>query len=235
MPPEESYLVIGQDRVGAVVVAAGQSRRFGRDKLFEPLQGRPVLAWSLTALNFVPVVDEIVLVTSRGSLAQYEAFTRELQLGKLTRIVPGGARRQDSVRCGLHALGKCDWALIHDGARPLVTEKLICDGLEAVRATGAAVPGVPLKDTVKQVDARGLVTATPDRSCLRAIQTPQVFAYDLLVRAHASVSADVTDDAAMIEAIGGRVVVFEGDPANIKITTEDDLATCAVFLSVRRG
>ncbi len=220
----------GQDRVGAIVVAAGQSTRFGRDKLFEQLLDRPVLWWSLDAMNRSPEVDEIVLVTSKLAVSRCEALCAELSALKPLRVVVGGVRRQDSVRCGLDALGPCQWVLVHDGARPLVAGAMISAGLEAVRRTGAAVPGVRLADTVKQVTPDGLVAATPDRSLLRAIQTPQVFAFDVLACAHREVADDVTDDAAMVEAIGGHVVVFPGDAANVKVTNAHDLCLCEALL-----
>ena len=122
----------------------------------------------------------------------------------------GGERRQDSVRAGLEALGACDYVAVHDGARPLVTPELIERGLEAARETGAAAPAVPLADTVKEAGADGIVVRTLDRSRLWAVQTPQVFRYELLMRAHREVTADVTDDAAMVEALGEPVRLFEG-------------------------
>jgi 2-C-methyl-D-erythritol 4-phosphate cytidylyltransferase len=126
----------------------------------------------------------------------------------------------------------CDFVFVHDGARPLVTPELIARGLEAARETGAAVPGVRIADTVKEAGDDGLVVQTVDRSRLWAIQTPQVFRYELLVRAHREVTADVTDDAAMVEALGVPVRVFEGDRRNLKVTVAEDLE---VVRGVLRG
>ena len=221
------------ERVGAIIVAAGTSTRFGRDKLSEPLLGKPVLFWTLEAFATSPLIDEVVLVTSRGGLAVCEDIVDTLAPKKPVRVVFGGARRQDSVCRGLDALSECRWVLVHDGARPLVSAALIEAGLAAVRRTGAAVPGVPLADTVKQVAPDDAVVATLERAALRAIQTPQVFAFELLRRAHREVGVDVTDDAAMVEAVGGHVVIFPGDPANVKITSAHDLYVCEALLRAR--
>jgi 2-C-methyl-D-erythritol 4-phosphate cytidylyltransferase len=152
--------------------------------------------------------------------------------------VPGGKRRQDSVRLGLEALrpgsgqalGECEYVAVHDGGRPLVSSALIGRGLEAARETGAAVPAVPLADTVKEASADGLVVRTLDRRRLWAAQTPQVFRYDLLMRAHREVMADVTDDAGMLEALGLPVRIFPGDRRNIKVTTAEDLELVRAYL-----
>ena len=207
---------------GVVVVAAGRSSRFGRDKLFLEVEGRPVLAWTLLAFEACPSVDEVALVMSPENAEAGRALLVRERLTKVRHFRLGGARRQDSVLAGLRALD-CEWVGVHDGARPLVTRELIERGLAAARETGAAVPGVPLKDTVKLVDESGTIVATPDRALLRAIQTPQVFRRDLLLDAHARTPGDVTDDAALLEALGHPVKVFAGDYANVKITTAEDV------------
>ena len=150
------------------------------------------------------------------------------------RCVAGGDRRQDSVAAGIAAAPRADWYLIHDGARPLLTSKLAARTLDAARAHGAAVPGVPVADTLKQIDEAGRVVQTVDRATVRAIQTPQAFAGDLLRRAHATVTNDVTDDAAMIEAVGEPVFVVEGDPANLKVTRPIDLELARSLLATRQ-
>ena len=231
--------------MGAIVVAAGRSTRMGgADKLFAPLGGVPLLARALRAFQDSPLVDRIVLVLSAANLERGRELAAEYGIGKLAAACEGGPRRQDSVRLGLDALGTCDWVLVHDGARPLLSAELIERGLAAARETGAAVPAVPLADTVKEAAADGMVERTLDRSRLWAAQTPQVFRYDLLLRAHrevtAEVTADVTDDAAMLEALGLPVKLFEGSPANIKVTTPEDLRLAEALLeagtaSVKRG
>lgn len=220
--------------VGAVIVAAGESRRMGGiDKVFVPLRGRPLVAHSLRAFNESPLVDRIVLVVGA---ARVEEARRLVQSGNFRKagVCAGGARRQDSVRNGLEALAACDYVLIHDGARPCVTPSLIKDGLEAARETGAAIAAVPVKDTVKVV-SDGVVQSTLDRSALWAIQTPQVFSYELALRAHRLCKEDVTDDAAMVERLGVPVRVYIGSYENLKVTTPDDLLLAEAVLAGREG
>lgn len=212
------------DSVGAVIVAAGSGTRMaGTDKLFTDVSGRSLLAHAIAPFQECTAIDRIVLALAPLNLERGREMVEQHGFTKVTALTKGGERRQDSVRLGVEALGECDYVVVHDGARPLVTPELIERGLEAARATGAAVPAVPLADTVKEVDTDGIVLRTLERSRLWAVQTPQVFAYDLLVRAHSKVRADVTDDAAMVEALGERVRLFEGDRRNLKVTTAEDL------------
>lgn len=219
--------------VGAVVVAAGRSTRLGHDKLFVGVAGAEVLAWALRAFEESSEVGEIALVLNASNADRGRALVAAAGFSKVRHFCIGGARRQDSVRAGLAALAGCEWVAIHDGARPLVTPDLIARGLAAARATGAAIPGVPLKDTVKVVRPDGtaeLVAATPDRSALRAIQTPQVFRYELIVDAYRRAPGEVTDDAALLEVLGHPVVVYPGAYDNLKITTADDLVVAEALL-----
>jgi 2-C-methyl-D-erythritol 4-phosphate cytidylyltransferase len=222
-------------RVGAVVVAAGSSRRMGGvDKVFAPLLGRPLVAYSLDALEACSMVDEVVLVLGAGSLEQGRGLVRDCGWRKVRHVCQGGARRQDSVRCGLAALSPdVRWVLIHDGARPCVTADIVERGLEAALETGAAVAAVPVADTIKVVGPDGNVRQTPPRSELYAAQTPQVFRLDLLLRAYQASDADATDDAAVVERFGHRVRVFQGSPANLKVTTPDDLTLAEALLRAR--
>jgi len=209
--------------LGAIIVAAGSGSRMGGiDKLFTPVAGRPLLAHSVAAFQGSPVVKRIVLVLAPDNLENGRRLVSEHGFDKAI-VCAGGPRRQDSVRLGLEALGGCDYVAVHDGGRPLVSGDLIVRGLKAARQTGAAVPAVPLVDTVKEADPDRIVTRTVDRSRLWAVQTPQVFRYDILWRAHQEVTADVTDDAAMLEALGIPVKLFEGSRRNIKVTTPEDL------------
>ena len=221
----------GGGAVGAIVVAAGASTRMGpADKLFADLGGMPLLARTLRPFQDSPLVDRIVLVLSVANLERGRELAAEHGIAKLAAACAGGPRRQDSVRLGLEALGACDWVLVHDGARPLVAAELIERGLAAAQETGAAVPAVPLADTVKEVATDGTVERTLDRDRLFAAQTPQVFRYDLLLRAHREVTAEVTDDAAMLEALGLPVKLFEGSRTNIKVTTPEDLRLAEALL-----
>ena len=216
--------------IGTIVVAAGGSARMrGADKLFAPLAGRPLLAHVLSRFQESPTVDRIALVLSSENLERGRDLATEYGMTKISPICLGGPRRQDSVRLGLEALGECDWVFVHDGARLLVNP-LISEGLEAAQETGAAVPAVPITDTVKSAGPDGAVERTLDRSRLWAAQTPQVFRYDLLLRAHREVSADVTDDAAMLEALGLPVKLYLGSPLNIKVTNLEDLRTAEALL-----
>lgn len=217
--------------LGVIVVAAGSGTRMGGlDKLFTEVAGRPLLAHAIAPFQECPAVDRIVLVVSAENVTRGRAVAGEWGLSKVRDVEPGGERRQDSVRLGLDALGPCEYVAVHDGGRPLVTAALIERGLEAARETGAAVPGLPVVDTVKEVGPDGLIVRTVDRTRLSAVQTPQFFRYDLLMRAHREITADVTDDAAMLEALGLPVHLFPGDKRNIKVTTPGDLElACGAF------
>ena len=222
-------------RVGLIVVAAGQSRRMeGIDKLFALLRGRPLLSHLLDGLCASPLVDEVVLVLSQDTLDAGKALAEESPRRDAIRFCVGGERRQDSVSRGLDALSPCDWVAVHDGARPLAGPELLAKGLEAAQATGAAVPVIPLADTVKMVDSDGLVVRTLSRDELWAVQTPQVFRRDLLAEAHRTVDDMVTDDAAMVERMGGQVRVFPGSPANLKVTRPEDLLVAEALLDSAR-
>jgi 2-C-methyl-D-erythritol 4-phosphate cytidylyltransferase len=216
---------------GGVIVAAGAGMRMrGADKLFSVVAGRPLLAHTVAAFESCEPIDRIVLVVSEANLKRGRALVAEAGFSKVVTVCTGGRRRQDSVKCGLTALGPCDWISVHDGGRPLVRPGMISRGLEAARETGAAVPVLPLADTIKEIDDKGAITRTLDRSRLVAVQTPQVFRYDLLVRAHDEATDDVTDDAAMVESLGHSVATFEGSSRNVKITTAEDLMLAEAYL-----
>ena len=218
-------------RVGAVVVAAGKSTRMnGVDKVFTPILGVPLVAYSLDQLESFPGVAEIVLVLSPDSLDQGQELLRRRCYRKVTQVCAGGERRQDSVRCGLEQLADCRWVIIHDGARPCLDQGMLQRGLTAVEECGAAVAGVPVKDTIKQVSPQGDITGTPDRDRLWAAQTPQIFEYALLWDAHQRCTQPVTDDAAMLESLGHPVKMFLGSYENLKVTTPEDLAVAETYL-----
>jgi len=225
------------ERVCALIVAAGRSLRLGRDKLFVSLGGRPLLAHSVETFLSVAVVDEIVAVVRSERMARWMALARRYGWPARVRFCAGGERRQDSVRLGLELVPGEGWVLVHDGARPLVSPELIVRGLEAAAACGAAVPVLPVVETVKRVTAEGLVEETLPRERLVTVQTPQVFRVELLRAAHERLGRghDVfTDDAAMLEALGLPVAVFPGDPWNRKVTTGEDLAQIRWWWRARR-
>ena len=220
------------ERVAVIVVAAGQSQRMGGlDKIFSPVAGRPILAWTLQTFEHSPLVDDIVVAVERHHIMDGRALKSAEGWRKVSQVCRGGARRQDSVREALWRLGKSDWVVVHDGARPCIDDTLLLQALEAAQETGAAAPGLPITDTLKRTDEHGIVTETLDRAGLWAIQTPQVFRRQLLWDAHQQVTQDMTDDCAMVEALGHRVRVFPGSAHNIKLTVPQDLDAVASYLS----
>ena len=234
MPPDDDLIAGSQGIVGVIVVAAGASRRMGdTDKIFAPLAGLPLIAHPLHVLNSLDCVKQIVLVLSGGNLDKGEELIASESLTKVTTVCEGGPRRQDSVLIGLNGLDRCDWVAVHDGARPLLTDAIVLRGLKSVGETGATTAAVRVKDTIKIVAEDGTVTSTPSRDRLWAVQTPQIFAHDLLLNAHDGVQTDVTDDASMVEMIGGKVKVFEGSYENIKVTTPEDLLLAESLLRQR--
>ena len=206
----------------------------GVDKIMAPLCGRPLVTHSLDVLESSPLVSRVVLVGPMEGVDAHRGVVSERGYRKV-EVVPGGERRQDSVRRGLNAIGDAEWAIVHDGARPCIDAEMIEEGLLAARETGAAAPATPLSDTVKEVDDSGMVVRTLERGRLRAAQTPQVFSTALLRQAHEQVREDVTDDAAMIEMTGGAVRLFPGSAENLKVTTPLDLEIAEAILRRRAG
>ena len=217
---------------GVVIVAAGASTRMdGVDKTLAPLGGVPLIARTVAVFETSPQIGAIVVVVAEHNLDAVRELAGAKSWRKVASVCAGGTRRQDSVANGLRELPPCDWVLVHDGARPFVDEGMIARGLEAAKPTGAAIPGVPFKDTVKVVDANDAVQSTPDRDSLRMVQTPQAFRRDVLEQAHREITADVTDDAAMVEGLGVSVRVFPGSYRNIKVTTLEDMAVAEALLA----
>jgi 2-C-methyl-D-erythritol 4-phosphate cytidylyltransferase len=209
--------------VVAVVPAAGSGERLaaGVPKAFYQLEGQTLVERAVDGLLSSGVVNTVVVAVPPGLTDE-----AKLILGDKATVVAGGANRAESVRLALVALsGNPDFVLVHDAARALTSPALIVRVVDALRAgDGAVVPGLPLSDTIKAVDANGVVLGTPERAGLRAVQTPQGFATDLLLRAYRDAgAADFTDDASLVERLGGQVQVVEGDPLAFKITTQLDL------------
>jgi 2-C-methyl-D-erythritol 4-phosphate cytidylyltransferase len=226
-------------QAAVVIVAAGSSRRMGgRDKLWTALADRLILARTIDIFAASPLVSQIVLVLQADRLQDARMLCTHERWEKIAGMVPGGTRRQDSVRAGLDALAniapETRWVMIHDGARPLVPPDMLAVGLQAAQTYQAAVAAVPVKDTIKLVQD-GLIHATPPRSQLWAVQTPQIFAFPLIRQAHHShqqtdADLEVTDDAALLERQGHPVAIFPGSYINVKITTEEDLLFAEAFL-----
>lgn len=214
-------------KAGAVIVAAGRGTRMGtvESKQYLMLQDKPIILHTLEVFDQHPLVAEIVLVTGEQDVKRCQAWVKDYGINTPVQVIAGGAERQYSVYQGLLHL-KTPWVLVHDGVRPFVTSDQITSCYEAAVEHGAAVLAVPVKDTIKLVSEEGIVSGTPDRSRLWAIQTPQAFAVNDLLRAHEQADAEGfvgTDDSMLIERIGVPVKVVEGDYRNIKITTPDDL------------
>jgi len=215
--------------LGVVIVAAGTSQRMaGINKLFAPLSGKPLLAWSVDTYQRHNLIQKIVLVLNNKDLARGQKLKAERGWSKVI-LCPGGARRQDSVKKGLELVRNCDWVMIHDGARPFVTLHLIEHGLKVVENTGAAVAAVPVKDTIKLVANGRLIGETLQRERLWAAQTPQIFSFDVINKAYQNLYIEVTDDAAAVERLGYKVKLYMGDYKNIKVTTAEDLALARII------
>jgi 2-C-methyl-D-erythritol 4-phosphate cytidylyltransferase len=207
---------------GIVLVAAGTSSRMGFPKLWADVCGQPLLGHALACARAAGP-SEVIVVAAADRVAEAAA------LAPFAHVVHGGARRRDSVAAGL-AASTASWLAIHDAARALAPPELFTRGLEAAQATGAAIPAVPLKDTIKRV-AHSRVVHTPSRADHVAVQTPQIFRRDLLVRAMALTDDDVTDEAALVEQLGIHVAVFEGHERAFKVTTPLDLALARTLLA----
>jgi 2-C-methyl-D-erythritol 4-phosphate cytidylyltransferase len=231
-----SATVSGGDRAAAsgttaaIVLAGGQSTRMGFDKMFADLDGEPVLARSVAAFESCSDVAIIVLVAAASSMDRVRLLVEQKGWAKVRAVVTGGTRRQDSVANGLGSIADSAVVAIHDGARPLVTTDTISTGIHLAREAGAAVPVVPIADTVKVVDSDGIVIRTLDRATLRAAQTPQVFQIHIIQAAHRTIRDEVTDDAAMAELCGATIISYPGDRRNLKITTPEDLEIARVLL-----
>lgn len=206
----------------------------GDDKLWTELKGadgrmRPLLAYSIAAIQECESISQTVVVVAGARVDEAKALVEREAFTHVSAVVAGGERRRDSVRAGLDELSGCEYVLIHDGARPLVTPQLIEGALVAAREAGAACVAIPVPDTVKTV-SDGCIAGTLDRTTMMLAQTPQAFRYDLLMDAHIRTTADATDDASMVEALDVAVRIVPGSSRNIKVTTADDLALVRALL-----
>lgn len=220
-----------------VVPAAGSSTRMeGQDKMFAELGGIPVLARTLLALNACSLVEEIVVVTRADLILTVGQLCQDFRVEKVSKVIEGGATRTLSVLKGVEACPvDCEVIAVHDGARPLVSARVLEEVIRVGKRTGAAAPAVSLKDTVKEAE-NGVVVRTPDRSRLFAIQTPQVFEASLLrgaLKKAAEEQAAITDDCSAVERLGMKVTLTRGEYENIKITTPVDLLMGEAILNGR--
>lgn len=226
--------------VSAIVVAAGRGRRMGFDKILAPLNGKPVLYWSLKAFQDCVDVDEIIVVTREETIAAVKHLAQSEKLAKVTQVVAGGAERHLSVWNGLQKVSTegTEYVAIHDGARPLVTSQLIAACLKVAEKHGAACCAAPVPDTVKRASYENIITESVERQNLWAMQTPQIFSCGLILQAYASLMTHnemVTDEVSAIQRIGKRVALYQNDDYNFKITFPRDLPLAEQVLDIRSG
>lgn len=234
------------DRCTAVVLAAGKGKRMNSTtaKQYLELCGKPVLYYSLKAFQD-SFVDDIVVVASPDDMDRLrQDIVEKYGFTKVTHMVEGGAERYDSVLCGLRAIDDCDYVFIHDGARPFIDGEILGRAYDMVKRTGTAIVSMPVKDTIKTVDDKGITIDTPDRAHVWQMQTPQVFAFGPIKQAYekmnlmkdevAAEGTAITDDAMVMERFGELpVYVSEGSYRNIKITTPEDMLIAEAFLRDR--
>lgn len=217
---------------GAVIVAAGNASRMGGiDKVMAPLEGEPMIVRTVRTFQQTDVIREIVVVTRQDLIVPIMDLCSGMD--KVKAVVVGGRDRAESVQLGLNALSaQVKLAAVQDGARPLITSQVIDRTVRAANTYGAAAPAVPVKDTIKVVKG-GVVEKTPDRQTLQAVQTPQVFDFDILrgaLQKAKEENAQITDDCSAVERLGMSVKIVEGDERNMKVTTPMDLKIAQMLL-----
>jgi len=231
------------EKVAAIIPAAGAGVRMGgqRAKQFLDLGGAPLLALTLRPFESCPAVDAVILVVPSSDVEYCrKEIVERFKLEKVRDVVPGGKRRQDSVRLGLEAAGgECGLVLIHDGARPLIDEALIGRVIETAKAHRAVITGMPAKETVKEVNDLTEVARTHDRKSIWLVQTPQAFRWEDIIAAHRKASEEgweeATDDSLLMERLGIPVKVIEGLERNIKVTTPYDFELARMLLGRASG
>ena len=214
--------------ISAIVLAGGRGKRmnYHKSKQFIEIKGKPVLVYTLEKFIYNKSIDEVILVLPEDEVDYCKKEVLQKYSLKVDRIVIGGKERQDSVFNALEAMEKANIVLIHDGARPFISEKIIEEGIKYANIYGAAAPGVTPKDTIKIKNEDNISVDTPDRNTLVAVQTPQCFKYDEIYQCHRKIkeeNAIVTDDTSVVDRYGHKVYLYEGDYTNIKITTPEDL------------
>ena len=223
--------------ISAIVLAGGRGKRmnYHKSKQFIEIKGKPVLVYTLEKFIYNKSIDEVILVLPEDEVDYCKKEVLQRYSLKVDRIVIGGKERQDSVFNALEAMEKANIVLIHDGARPFISEKIIEEGIKYANIYGAAAPGVTPKDTIKVKNEDNISVDTPDRNMLVAVQTPQCFKYDEIYQCHRKIkeeNAIVTDDTSVVERYGHKVYLYEGDYTNIKITTPEDLILAERLIQV---
>jgi 2-C-methyl-D-erythritol 4-phosphate cytidylyltransferase len=223
----------------AIIVAAGESRRMGFDKLFAMMAGRTIIAHSIHAFERANSVTEIILVAREDRHAELKTIVRDENFKKVHAITPGGKHRQDSVRAGLNRLDAgAKYVAVHDAARPLITAEQVEFVFEQSRIHGAASLAEPINDTLKYADAGFFITGSADRRQLYAMQTPQIFERQLIEDAYEAVyaeNASVTDEVSAVERLGRKVILVPNKDLNFKITYPRDLQLAEFVLNQRTG
>lgn len=217
--------------ISAIITAGGSSSRYSKDKnkLLEKINSKTVIEYTLDAFLSVDNIDKIIICANPSIIDDLNDIFREN--GKIS-IIEGGKTRQESVCNGLNALDNCDYVLIHDGARPMITTEIIKKAIMMVKDKKALTVAAKTVDTIKQVDEKLKIIKTIDRSSLYNTQTPQAFEYKLIKEAHDKLQGqDFTDDCGMLESLGKDVYILEGDYKNIKITTQSDIEIAKVWLN----
>lgn len=230
-------------KVYAIVPSAGSGRRFGQEKnkLFLPLAGKPVIIRTLETLDSVSLIKDIIPVVREEDLTCVASLVEEYDLSKILRIVPGGSERQDSVYNALKTIDDdSSLVLIHDGGRPFATVDIFMNAIAQINGFDGVIAAVRVKDTIKEIegaartaDSLAVVRKTLDRDLLYSVQTPQVFPFSVIFRAHEQARREkfyATDDAALVERYGGRIGIVEGSYRNIKITTPEDMIIAEALL-----
>jgi 2-C-methyl-D-erythritol 4-phosphate cytidylyltransferase len=227
------------ESIVAIIPAAGQGKRMNSDlnKQYLSLNERPVVAHTIEIFQRCGLIEEVIVVVREDEIdyCQREVINKH-GLNKSTKVVRGGETRQESVYNGLQTIGNADYVVVHDGARPLITEEILEKAILEAREYEAVGVAVPVKDTIKETDSDGFVNMTPDRSKLWAIQTPQVFAYNLLLKAYGEAIKDGiqgTDSSMLVEKLGKRVKLLKGNYDNLKITTPEDLVIAETIMKER--
>ena len=224
-----------EESIIAIVPAAGLGKRFdsSRRKTFVHVDEIPLLAHTLLRLHIEELITEIIPVLRDEDIEYGRELASEYELNKVRKIATGGQERQDSVYNALKMIDEDQLVLIHDGVRPVIPEGTINNLVKGLEGVDGVIPGRPSKDTLKEVDSEGLVVSTMNRQKIRAIQTPQLFRYDLIRRAYDLAyekGLHATDDAALVEDMGGKIRVIPGSPYNIKVTVPEDMDMVEFFL-----
>lgn len=220
----------------AIVPAAGLGKRFDSSvkKTFVTVKGLPLLIYTLKRLNMAKRVTEIIPVLNEKDMEEWIDIIDAAKIKKIKKIVPGGKERQDSIYNALRILTGEALVLIHDGVRPVFPVQLVDSLVKGIKGFDGIVPGLPVRETIKTVSPDGIVLSTENRDKLWTVQTPQVFPLKVIKKAYESAYAEgyyATDDAALVERMGGRVSIIKGSPFNIKVTTREDLAIVESLLN----